>query len=164
LSIFTSEIYVKDNRDKDTHTLLNILLVLAIIYSTIYDFIQLYKHGLREYFSDLSNYADQLYIWCGIANAILHTFQDPQSLECKVVMIIISLLQIIKTFSYLRIFNNVSYIVTMLAQVTADLRVFGFFYFVLIFLFAQMYNVLGVSNHYIHPVASVRENPLYDFY
>ena len=155
---------MKDNRDEDTHTLLNILLVLAIIYSTIYDFIQLYKHGLREYFSEIDNYSDQLYIWCGIANAILQSQKDPQSLECKIIMILISLLQIIKTFSYLRIFNNVSYIVTMLAQVTADLRVFGFFYFVLIFLFAQMYNVLGVSNHYIKPVKDIRENSLYDFY
>ena len=51
-------------------------------------------------------------------------------------MTLIFLMQIHKTFFFLRIFDPVSYIVTMLYTVMADLKVFLLFYFILIFLFS----------------------------
>lgn len=67
---------------------------------------------------------------------ILQFNKDSQAIECKIIMIILSILQIYKTFFFLRIFDDFSYIVTMLYQVTYDLRVFGLFYMILIYLFA----------------------------
>jgi len=52
----------------------------------------------------------------------------------------------------------------MLATVMIDLRVFLLFYFILIFLFANIFNVLGVSNHTIADVPGVRLNAFKDFY
>ena len=64
-------------------------------------------------------------------------------------MTILLLQQIIKTFFFLRIFNDLSYIVTMINQVVYDLRVFLLFYQILIVLFSMIFAVLGVGNQNI---------------
>ena len=51
-------------------------------------------------------------------------------------MTLIYLMMIHKTFFYLRLFDPVSYIVTMLYTVISDLKVFMLFYMIMIFLFA----------------------------
>lgn len=61
-------------------------------------------------------------------------------------MSIIFIQQIIKSFFYLRIFKSLSYIVTMIYTVIADLQVFLLFFSILIVLFAQIFAVLGVGN------------------
>ena len=50
-------------------------------------------------------------------------------------MIMVILLAIVKTFFYLRVFESLSYIVTMLKNVIYDLRVFLIFYFMVILWF-----------------------------
>ena len=82
---------------------------------------------------------------------------------CKVAMTIIYLMQIHKTFFFLRIFDPVSYIVTMLYTVMWDLKVFMLFYFILIFLFSQIYSVFGLNNQRISSIDS-RPNTFSDFY
>ena len=62
-------------------------------------------------------------------------------------MTIIFLQQIIKSFFYLRIFQSLSYIVTMIYTVVADLKVFLLFFTILIVLFAQIFAVIGVGNY-----------------
>jgi len=64
----------------------------------------------------------------------------------KLLMTIILIQQIVKTFFFMRIFNTLSYIVTMIHTVIWDLRVFLFFYFILIVLFSMVFAVLGVGN------------------
>ena len=61
-------------------------------------------------------------------------------------MTIIFLQQIIKSFFYLRIFQSLSYIVTMIYTVISDLKVFLLFFTILIVLFAQIFAVIGVGN------------------
>jgi hypothetical protein len=61
-------------------------------------------------------------------------------------MTIIFLQQIIKSFFYLRIFQSLSYIVTMIYTVIADLKVFLLFFTILVVLFAQIMAVIGVGN------------------
>ena len=51
-----------------------------------------------------------------------------------------------KTFFYLRIFENLSPIVTMLINVLYDLKVFLLFFFILIFMFAMQLSITGVAN------------------
>ena len=61
-------------------------------------------------------------------------------------MIIVILLAIVKTFFYLRVFESLSYIVTLLKHVIYDLRVFLIFYFMMIYLFGLIFGVLGIGN------------------
>jgi len=52
-----------------------------------------------------------------------------------------------KTFFFLRIFPTLAPIVVMLKTVVYDLRIFMFFYLILIFMFCQVFAVLGLGNN-----------------
>ena len=106
----------------------------------------MYKVGLREYMTDLWNYIDMCYIWASIAQVILHTYRDPLNLECKITMNIVLFLGMGKTFFFLRIFDELSPIVTMLSRVMRDLRVFMLFFFILIIMFSLQLGVMGLAN------------------
>lgn len=63
------EIYIKqDIQDKPLY--LSIML-LGIIYPLVYDTIQLYKLGYKEYFSEFWNYTDFAFIWLGFLNIVM---------------------------------------------------------------------------------------------
>jgi hypothetical protein len=64
-------------------------------------------------------------------------------------MIVIVFLALIKTFFFLRIFTALSPIVTMLTNVIYDLRIFLFFYGILIVLFSLQLGIIGIGNPYI---------------
>lgn len=61
-------------------------------------------------------------------------------------MMIILLLGLIKTFFFLRLYDILSPIVTMITNVIYDLRIFLLFYGILTFLFSLMLGILGVGN------------------
>jgi len=102
--------------------------------------------GLGAYFSDISNYADFVYIWGSVANAILQILYDPFQLPARILMCIIVGLLIVKTFFFLRIFPTLTPIVVMLTNVIWDLKIFLLFYTILILLFSQLFAVLGLGN------------------
>lgn len=77
---------------------------------------------------------------------VLQRYSSPFSFLNKLVMIVLLLQQIMKTFFFLRIFERLSYIVTMLQVVISDLRVFLLFYSILIVIFAMIFAVLGIGN------------------
>lgn len=121
-------------------------MAVGIFYPAIYDWTQMYKSGIGEYLSDKWNYVDMLYIWSSIANIIFQNLAGPLTLVSKVLMMIILFLGLIKTFFFLRIIEILSPIVTMLTNVIYDLRIFLFFYGLLIYLFSLMVGILGVGN------------------
>lgn len=166
LTAYTYYIYVLDTeaelKEQPKRRALELALVLGITYPALYDWLQAYQVGLRAYLSEISNYLDAVYVWGGIINVILQNGTYSQAFECKLVMAIIFLIQIPKTFHYLRLFDGVSYIVTMLSRVMIDLGPFLLFYTILIFLFANIFNVLGVGNSAIIPVPG-RENKFREF-
>lgn len=104
------------------------------------------RDGPGHYFSELKNYQDILYIYASIANIILQNILSPVDLACKILMIFIILLAVVKTFYYLKIFGALSPIVTMLANVIYDLRIFLLFYIILIVLFSLLLGILGLGN------------------
>lgn len=114
----------------------------------IYEIIQMFKIGLEDYFTDLGNYADLVYIFGSVAMAFVH-MDDPYSFGSKLLMSIIVILAIRRTFNFLRIFSVLSPIVTMLNNVIWDLRIFLTFYFILVLLFSLMYGVLGLGNVFL---------------
>ena len=58
----------------------------------------------------------------------------------------IVLILITKTFFFLRLFPTLTPIVVMITNVIYDLRIFLFFYFILILLFSQLFAVVGLGN------------------
>ena len=122
--------------------------MLGIIYPAWYDFNQLYRMGLTEYFSDFGNYSDCLYIWGSISNLFLQNMLGPYHIACRSIMIIIVLQVLLKSFFFLRVFPSLTPVIVMLKTVIYDLRIFMLFYTILIFLFCQVFAVLGLGNLY----------------
>lgn len=93
-------------------------------------------NGLSDYVSDPSNFSDFIYIYGSIANAVLQITYGPYQLASRILMCILVILLISKTFFFLRIFPTLTPIVVMLTNVIFDLKIFLFFYFILILLFS----------------------------
>jgi len=93
------------------------------------------RSGLAAYFGDLWNYADLLYIYGSIGNIVLQLYLGPFNIYSRITMCIIVILLITKTFFFLRIFPLLTPIVVMINNVVYDLRIFMFFYLILISLF-----------------------------
>ena len=108
----------------------------------------MYKNGFTDYFSDLGNWIDMLYLAGSVSMAILHMTLDngAYAIPSKILMLLVITLAIRRTFNYLRIFDALSPIVSMINQVLSDIQTFMLFYFILVFLFSLMIGVLGIAN------------------
>jgi hypothetical protein len=60
-------------------------------------------------------------------------------------MIVVILIQLLKTFFFLRIIGAYSYIVTMIVRVVYDLRVFLLFYAILMVMFSSIFNIVSAN-------------------
>ena len=74
---------------------------------------------------------------------------EAQSFQCKILLTIILSQQIMKSFFYLRIFESLSYIVTMIFTVVADLQAFLLFFTLLVLVFGFIFAVIGAGNPYV---------------
>jgi len=146
LFVYINRIYVQTSKDRRA---LTAILAVGIFYPTLYHFTKISKDGVKAYFGELKNYVDIFYIYSSIANIVLQNLYDPENLVCKLIMIFIILLAVLKTFHYLRIFGDLSPIVTMLTNVMIDLRIFMMFYIILIVLFSLLLGILGIGNKHI---------------
>jgi hypothetical protein len=129
---------------------LNCIMALCLIYPTIYDMTQMYKQGVILYFQDFWNYVDQMHIWLGYTSIIVQlitydTYNFSNQAYGDIILILITYLMLVKTFFYLRIFSSISYIVTMMKIVFYDLRVFLYFYMVLILMFSVVFGILKIG-------------------
>ena len=136
LMVYIKFIYIDVEKDQAKKRIFEIMLAVGLAYPAAYDFTQFYREGARSYLSDIGNYFDMIYIWSGVINVILQNNDLSFSLGTKICMAIIVTQMIYKTFFFLRIYEDLSYIVTMLANVIYDLRIFLLFYFIMIVLFA----------------------------
>ena len=146
LVLYINIVYIHNSGSPKDQQTYSILLAFGILYPAMYDWTQMFRGGLENYFSDFWNYTDLLYIWSSIGNVICQNVNGPFHLLSKILMIIIIILALIKTFFFLRIFNALSPIVTMLTNVIYDLRIFLFFYTILIILFSLLLGILGIGN------------------
>jgi hypothetical protein len=121
-----------------THRINYLWTMLALLlYPMIYDGIQLFYQGPREYFSDSWNFIDQGHIWFGIANVFMQRFTpDILNKNCTTILIISLMISTMKTFFFLRIFKSLSFLVSMLSRVTQDLIPFFIFFIILLISFA----------------------------
>ena len=102
-ALYVIEGYLMDNSES-TQRIYAILMVVGIIYPWVYDMLQLFRGGLENYVSDPWNFLDFLYIWGSIANCVLQITEGPRFIVSKLLMCIIVLFLILKTFFFLRIF------------------------------------------------------------
>ena len=123
-----------------------IILAIGIIYPWVYDFTQMVRGGLSDYLADPWNYADMAYIYGSIINCIVQIVYGPFHPACRILMVFIIMLLLVKTFFFLRIFASLTPLVVMLSNVFGDLRPFMLFYTILIVMLGQLYAVLGLGN------------------
>lgn len=55
-------------------------------------------------------------------------------------------IMLVKTFFFLRIFDELSFLVKMMAQVMYDLKAFMIFYAVICFMFSMLFAVVDLDN------------------
>lgn len=93
------------------------------------------------------------YIFMSIVNCYLQITLGPVHTACRLVMCLIILMVLMKTFFYLRIFPALTPIVVMINSVIYDLRIFMFFYGLIITFFSLVFAVLGLGNdnESVHP-------------
>jgi hypothetical protein len=134
---------VRINPDPDTY-LLRIICV-CLVYPLLYDGTQALKQGL-EYLSDSWNYLDMLHISLGFYNVKCQWSYGTWELQSKIVMIIVILVCLMKTFFFMRIVMSFSYIVTMIINVVYDLQVFLLFFTILVIMFSAVFDVIAKND------------------
>lgn len=125
------------------------MLLCGVVYPSLYEARRVYKSGFSKYLSSFAHISDMIYILGGFTNVMLQKFGNPFHISSKVCLTLILMQQLKKTFFFLRLFDNLSYLVTMLNTVLYDLRVFLLFYFILVGLFSMIFSVLGTANEKI---------------
>jgi len=144
--IYTNQVY--NERNFENRHILCWMLLICLMYPMTYDMLQLKKQGIAEYFSDKWNFLDQGHIWIGIANVLVQRLQpNILSKESQILMLISTILLLIKTFFFLRIFEDLSFLVTMVKQVFLDLRVFLLFFAILLLMFGIVFSVLDLRQY-----------------
>jgi hypothetical protein len=123
----------------------------------LFDGMQAYKVGLVEYARDPWNLVDQAHIWVGIANALAQRFSaDALSPLNAGLMVAVALFMLIKTFFFLRLFTSLSFLVSMLRQVSIDLVPFFLFYMLLLLTFALILGVIDWGQYEYSDDAATR--------
>lgn len=126
-------------------------LLICLLYPTGYEAVRMHKEGLKTYFTNMGNYAQLLYVMASMLMTICHVYTLPQRFMSKLIMIFVIALSITRTFKQMRIMEVFAHIVEMLFQVSYDLKVFIFFYLIIIVLFSMLISVLGIGNKNIEP-------------
>lgn len=88
----------------------------------------------------------------------------PFTVAARANMILVVFMLLMKTFFFLRIFENMSYIVTMLRNVVYDLRIFLLFYAIITTLFSLLIGILGIGNFKLAESFAKVNNPDDDGY
>jgi hypothetical protein len=92
------------------------------------------------------NYLDMLHIVMGYTNIVGQMYLGIDSFECQLITISMLLVCLAKTFFYLRVSMELSILVTMIIQCISDLKIFMFFYMLMILIFSAIYDVLIQEN------------------
>lgn len=94
------------------------------------------------------NNVDLLFIMVGYLNIYLQFGPIKQTIERQIVMVACILMSLVKMFFFMRLFNQLTYIVNMITRVINDLKVFITFYMSFIFIGSLAFNLIGHSKQY----------------
>ena len=148
LIIYINIIYIKNTGTAEQKQSYVILLAIGCVYPQLYNIVRISKQGFG-YFLVPGNYLDFLFAMFSTINCIFQLTTSPFSLVCKILMLLIIFLGLLRTFTFLKIVSSLSPIVTMLTNVVYDLRIFLFFYLILTVLFSLLLGILGLGNRKI---------------
>ena len=139
--------YDKDNNrlNPEPNKITLSVILACLSYPIYHDAIQLYKTGF-SYLADKWNYLDLLHIGLGLYNVYLQWYSGTWDLLPKIVFITVTLICLLKTFFFMRIIMSFSYIVTMIINVVADLKVFMLFFAILIVMFSAIFDVIAMTD------------------
>jgi len=79
----------------------------------------------------------------GFANIYCQYSIGTWALTSKIILLVIILISLLKTFFFMRIVKKFSYIVTMINRVFVDLLVFLLFFVIQIIMFSQLFNIIS---------------------
>lgn len=72
--VYVNAVYINNTQKYGEE--FGILLIVGILFPMCYDLTQLYRTGVTEYFADIQNYSDQMYVWCSVMNVISQNSTD----------------------------------------------------------------------------------------
>lgn len=107
------------------------LMLFPLIFATIYDIKQFISKP-NKYFRNVSNRIDVVFVILSFANLALQYFVGRDELYQKIIFIAVVAISAQKAVLYMRVFKELSYIVTMLEHVLVQLVGFFIFYGVLV--------------------------------
>lgn len=113
VEIVKDENMKRTSPDPPPHHSWLVILAAGLVYPLYYDGTQACRQGW-DYLNDVWNYVDLLHIFLGYYNIYLQLYNGTWSVFSKKIMIIVTAICLIKTFFFLRIFKQFSYIVTMI--------------------------------------------------
>ena len=124
-----------------------LLLLSGIVYPAVYTMVQLHTIGYLNLIREPHKvnprfYFDVVYISICIITSLIHFQTDPQEFISKIFMLLHICLISFRTFNYLRIIEDLSPLITMLAQVIVDLKNFLVMFFINIVLFSLCIMIL----------------------
>ena len=117
-------------------------LAVCLLYPTYQSARQMALRG-SKYFREFANYVDILQIVLGYLSIVQQLQSRPADLFPKVIMIFTVATSLAKQFFYMRIYAQLSYIVTMMTNVIIDLSVFFVFFGILVFMFSLVFDVIA---------------------
>lgn len=115
---------------------------ICLVYPIIFTIASLIRNKL-EYFKGVRNYLDVIHIVGGYYSIYSQIYYGPESLGAKVVLISECILSLVKNFEVLKINDQFSPIVTMIANVFIDLNVFLIYFLIQVIAFTMTFSVIS---------------------
>ena len=144
LILYTIFVYISPN--PVVSNVMGIILVLSVIPTVTLNVVKIYKYGFIDYWGNNENIVDLVFNIIGVSNFILQQTYGPYHIACKLLMMFLVNIVLLKLVNILKIFGVLTPIVVMLKNVIYDLRVFLFFFFMLTFKFSLITSVMGLGN------------------
>ena len=136
---------ITGERIKDNHYYARKVICLVIqIMFMFYEFLQ-YSKVKKEYFEDNWNLLEVggIIIFC--TASILDISSSEVNDACKILYVLSMIFALMKVLYLIRISKSMSFLVTMMIQVVADLNFFMLLFIILILTFAECYHILQVD-------------------
>jgi len=111
-------------------------MFICLVYPLLYDGMQL-KNQKLEYFQDKWNFLDLGHIYLGFANLLVQRFcNDVVDHWVQLLMLIVTTIILLKSFFFLRVFKECSFLVTMIIEVFIELKSFMIFFMINVLFFS----------------------------
>ena len=120
-------------------------MLLTFLYPLIYEIVEVFRRGIKDYLMEPSNAITVVFIFFGLSNCWLQYFDNAFRIEAKVLMAIVILVSIFRTLELFRIFPLYSPTTTMVFRVISKMRYFVFALLVFVFMNSMFISVFELD-------------------